>query len=140
MILHLTKALDFPYKIGYKYYEDVTMTRTFIEVPSFTKRWYDLGFDDDDLMELQKMLLKDPEAGDIMQGTGGLRKVRFAFEGRGKSGSVRVCYVDFEEFTVIYLITVYSKKEKDNLTDREKAVLKALVKQLKTEAAERRKE
>ena len=115
------------------------MIRTFIEVPSFTKRWYDLGFDDDDLMELQKMLLKNPEAGDIMQGTGGLMKVRFAFEGRGKSGSVRVCYVDFEEYTVIYLITVYAKKEKDNLTDKEKAVLKVLVKQLKEEAAERRK-
>ena len=116
------------------------MIRTFVEVPSFTKRWSDLGFDDDDdLMELQKMLLKNPEAGDIMQGTGGLRKVRFAFEGRGKSGSVRVCYVDFEEYTVIYLITAYAKKEKDNLTDKEKAVLKVLVKQLKEEAAERRK-
>ncbi|MGI6081056.1 MAG: type II toxin-antitoxin system RelE/ParE family toxin [Candidatus Avilachnospira sp.] len=115
------------------------MIRTFVEVPSFTKRWSDLGFDDDDLMERQKMLLKNPEAGDIMQGTGGLRKVRFAFEGRGKSGSVRVCYVDFEEYTVIYLITAYAKKEKDNLTDKEKAVLKVLVKQLKEEAAERRK-
>ena len=116
------------------------MIRTFVEVPSFTKRWSDLGFDDDDdLMELQKMLLKNPEAGDIMQGTGGLRKVRFAFEGRGKSGSVRVCYVDFEEYTVIYLITAYAKKEKDNLTDKEKAVVKVLVKQLKEEAAERRK-
>ena len=115
------------------------MIRTFIEVPMFTKRWHDLGFDDDDLMELQKMLLKNPDAGDIMQGTGGLRKVRFAFAGRGKSGSVRVCYVDFDEFTVTYLITVYSKKEKDNLTDKEKVVLKALVKQLKSEAAERRK-
>ena len=115
------------------------MVRTFIEVPSFTKRWSDLGFDDDDLLELQKLLLKNPEAGDLMQGTGGLRKVRFAFEGRGKSGSVRVCYVDFEEYTVIYLITVYAKKEKDNLTDKERAVLKTLVKQLKVEAAERRK-
>ena len=56
------------------------MIRKFVEVPSFTKRWSDLGFDDDDLMELQKMLLKNPEAGDIMQGTGGLRKVRVAFE------------------------------------------------------------
>lgn len=115
------------------------MIRTFIEVPMFTKRWHDLGFNDDDLMELQKMLLKNPDAGDIMQGTGGLRKVRFAFAGRGKSGSVRVCYVDFEEYTLIYLITVYSKNEKDNLTDKEKVVLKALVKQLKSEAAERRK-
>ena len=85
------------------------------------------------------MLLKNPEAGDIMQGTGGLRKVRFASEGQGKSGSVSVCYVDFEKFTVIYLITVNAKKEKDNLTDKEKAVLKVLVKQLRAEAAERRK-
>ena len=47
--------------------------------------------------------------------------------------------MDFEEYTVIYLITAYAKKEKDNLTDKEKAVLKVLVKQLKEEAAERRK-
>ena len=47
-----------------------------------------------------------------MQGTGGLRKMRFAFEGAGKSGSVRECYVDFVIHETVYLITVYPKNKK----------------------------
>ncbi|WP_232502095.1 addiction module toxin RelE [Treponema vincentii] len=74
------------------------MRREFIETPSFTKRWFALGFNDDDLAELQQFLIKNPEAGDVMIGTGGLKKIRFAFQGRGKSGSARVCYVDFATF------------------------------------------
>ena len=53
------------------------MTRTFIEVPLFTKRWKEIGLDDNDLHSLQIMLLKDPESGPVMEGTGGIRKVRF---------------------------------------------------------------
>ena len=63
------------------------MKREFIETPSFTKRWFALGFNDDDLAELQQFLIKNPNAGDMMVGTGGLRKLRFAFEDKGKSGS-----------------------------------------------------
>ena len=58
------------------------MKRESIETPSFTKKWFALGFTDDDLAELQQFLLKNPEAGDIMVGTGGLKKIRFAFQGR----------------------------------------------------------
>ena len=57
------------------------------------------------------MLLKDPVSGPIMEGTGGIRKVRFPLQNRGKSGSVRVCYTDFAEYEVIYLITAFQKKE-----------------------------
>lgn len=110
------------------------MLRSFIELPLFTKRWHELGFNDDDMFRLQDILLKNPEAGVIMQGTGGIRKVRFAFENRGKSGSVRVCYVDFATYTVIYLITAFSKDEQENLTHEQKNVLKKLVKTLKDEA------
>ena len=53
----------------------------------------------------------------MMVGTGGLRKLRFAFKGKGKSGSARVCYVDFAAFEKDYLIQVFSKDEKPNLTD-----------------------
>ena len=60
------------------------MTRTFIEVPLFTKRWKEIGLDDEELQVLQIMLLKDPESGPIMEGTGGIRKVRFPIENRGK--------------------------------------------------------
>ena len=75
-----------------------------------------------------------------MEGTGGIRKVRFPLEHRGKSGSVRVCYTDFAEYEVTYLITAFTKNEQDNLTDEEKKVLKKLVKSLKDEAAKNREE
>lgn len=86
----------------------------------FTKRWKEIGLDDDKLQLLQIMLLKDPESGPIMEGTGGIRKVRFPLENKGKSGSVRVCYTDFSEYEVIYLITAFEKKDQENLTVEEK--------------------
>ena len=111
------------------------MKRIFIETPSFTKRWFALGFTEDDLAELQQFLIKNPDAGNIMVGTGGLRKIRFAFEGRGKSGSARVCYVDFAAFEKNYLIQVFSKDEKQNLTDAEKKEVKKAISILKAETA-----
>ena len=112
------------------------MTRTFIEVPLFTKRWKEIGLNDSELRSLQIMLLKDPESGPVMEGTGGIRKVRFPLENRGKS--VRICYTDFAEYEVIYLITAFEKKEQENLSTEEKSVLKKLVKSLKGEAAKNR--
>ena len=84
------------------------------------------------------MLLKNPESGPVMEGTGGIRKVRFPVKNRGKSGSVRVCYTDFAEYEIIYLITAFEKKDQENLTDDEKNVLKKLVKALKEEASKSR--
>ncbi len=78
----------------------------------------------DDLRSLQIILLKDPKSGPVIEGTGGIRKVRFALENRGKSGSVRVCYTDFEEYEVTYLITAFTKSDQENLTNEEKNVLK----------------
>ena len=115
------------------------MTRTFIEVPLFTKRWKEIGLGDEELKTLQIMLLKDPESGPIMEGTGGIRKVRFPVENKGKSRSVRVCYTDFAEYEVIYLITAFAKKEQENLTSDEKTVLRKLVKSLKEEAKKNRR-
>ncbi len=114
------------------------MTRTFIEVPLFTKRWLEIGLADDDLIQLQIMLLKDPESGPVIEGTGGIRKVRFPLENRGKSGSVRVCYTDFADYEVTYLITAFTKKEQENLTDDEKKVLRKLVKSLRDAERDRR--
>ncbi len=89
-------------------------------LPEFDRCWKSMGLDDNNLCRLQEELLLDPEKGDVMQGTGGLRKMRFAFEGKGKSGSVRVCYVDFAAYESIYLITAYPKSEKDNLSKAER--------------------
>ena len=115
------------------------MTRTFIEVPLFSRRWKEIGLGEDELQALQIMLLKDPESGPVMEGTGGIRNVRFPMKNRGKSGSVRVCYTDFAEYEITYLITAFEKKEQENLTDDEKIVLKKLVKALKEEASKTRR-
>ena len=109
------------------------MLRTFIEVPLFTKRWKEIGLNDDDLLVLQIMLLKDPASGPVMEGTGGIRKVRFPIDNRGKSGSVRVIYVDFEVYERIYLITAFQKADQGNLSKAERNDLKKLVEFLELE-------
>ena len=96
-------------------------------MPIFDKQWRAMGLDDNDLQALQIELLKDPQIGSVIQGTGKLRKMRFAFPNRGKSGSSRVLYVDFVLAETIYLIFAYSKNEKDNLTDEERNNIKKMI-------------
>lgn len=103
------------------------MKRTFVELPIFQKRWDELGLNDKDLRNLQEKLLDDPKIGAVMQGTGGVRKMRFAFEHHGKSGGVRVIYVDFEVYEKIYLITAYTKSKKENLTKEERNEIHDLI-------------
>ena len=90
----------------------------------FTRSWAALGFNDEDLRRLENQLLQNPKIGAVIQGTGKMRKMRFAFEGRGKSGSTRVCYVDFEIKETIYLLAVFAKNELENLTKEERNHLK----------------
>jgi hypothetical protein len=106
------------------------MTREFIMLPEFDKQWTAMGFTDKDLQSLQEELTLDSTKGALMRGTGGLRKIRVAFENRGKSGSARVCYVDFATYERIYLITAYPKSEKDNLSKEEQNAVKGLIKVL----------
>ena len=103
------------------------MTRIFVELPAFRKEWKSMGLSDNDLRRLQEELLADPKVGKVMRETGGVRKMRFAFEAQGKSGSVRVIYVDFEIYEKLYLLTAYPKNEKDNLSKAERNTLKQLV-------------
>lgn len=103
------------------------MTRTFVELPIFRSRWKELGLNDDDLRRLQEELFADPKVGAVMKGTGGVRKMRFAFEQRGKSGSLRVIYVDFEVYEKIFLITAYPKSEKDNLSEAERNEIRQMI-------------
>lgn len=90
-------------------------------------KWKALGLTDDDLLRLELDLLADPKLGPVIKGTGGVRKVRFAFENRGKSGSIRVIYIDFEVYEKIFLLTAYAKADQDNLTKGERNDLKGLV-------------
>ena len=107
------------------------MKRTFIEVPIFTNRWKELGLNDENLRELETILLENPKAGDAIQGTGGIRKIRIPVGNTGKRGGGRVIYVDIEIKETIYFINVYAKNEKDDLTEDEKKAFKAVVKVLK---------
>ena len=95
-----------------------------------------MGLDDHDLKRLQEELLADPKVGAVMRGTGGVRKMRFAFEQKGKSGSVRVIYVDFEVYEKIFLITAYPKNEKDNLTDSERNEIRQMIHALEEQLKE----
>lgn len=103
----------------------------FIETPTFTKQIKGLATDDE-LMKLQVELIAQPDKGDLIEGTGGLRKVRMATGGQGKSSSVRVIYF-LATVEVIYLVLAYPKNVKDNLTGAEKAELKKLIKLLQNE-------
>lgn len=103
------------------------MRRTFIQTTEFSKNWERLGFTDDDLRFLELEILKNPKIGPVIRGTGKLRKMRFAFENKGKSGSARVCYVDYTVLETVYLITVYPKSEKENLTKAERNSIKKMI-------------
>ena len=109
------------------------MTRIFVALPTFRTVWKELGLTDRDLRRLQEDLLANPKAGNVMQSTGGIRKMRFAFENRGKSGSIRVIYVDFETCGKLYLLTAYPKNVKDNLSKAERNDFKQLVEILEYE-------
>jgi hypothetical protein len=105
------------------------MTREFVMLPEFDRQWQKMGLGDNELRQLQETLLQNPKAGDVIRGTKGLRKIRIAFQGHGKSGSGRVAYVDFSGYETVYLITAYPKNEKDNLSKSERnAIAKMIVK------------
>lgn len=103
----------------------------FIETSIFTRQ-IQLIATDDELKALQCELIASPEKGDIIRGTGGLRKIRMATGNQGKSGSNRVIYF-LASRDVIYLVMAYPKNIKDSLSAAEKAVLKKLTQQLKHE-------
>ena len=106
------------------------MTRTFIQTREFSKNWDRLGLDDEDLRRLEKLILENPQGAPVVSGTGKLRKLRFAINNMGKSGSTRVCYVNFLALETIYLVTVYPKNEKDNLTKEECNMIRNMIAEL----------
>ena len=111
-------------------FEKTKIQREFIHGKKFDEQWRALGLDDDDLKDLQNILLKNPKIGAVIQGTGRLRKMRYAFKNRGKSHSARVCYVDFEIYGKIFLVMVFAKNEMENLSQAEKNSIKILIERL----------
>lgn len=98
------------------------MKFSFAQVTAFAASWKRLRLADEDLQHLEAEISSNPEVGEVMKGTGGLRKLRFAPPSwrRGKRGSLRVCYIVFFAISTVYLLAVFAKSEKDNLSDEEK--------------------
>ena len=87
--------------------------RVFIESPIFSKLIANY-LDDDEYSHLQRNLLKSPRAGNLIRGSGGVRKVRWASRGKGKRGGIRVIYY-VPDGDSIWMLTVYSKGEADTI-------------------------
>jgi hypothetical protein len=113
----------------------------FIEAPLFTQLLPDFMIDDE-YRELQQHLSRDPEAGDMISGTGGFRKLRWAGTRRrkGKRGGLRLIYYYFLADSQIWLITVYDKDSMTDLSPAEKRVLKTAIERETRERARRRTE
>jgi mRNA-degrading endonuclease RelE of RelBE toxin-antitoxin system len=104
----------------------------FIEHPAFTRFIQD-WLKEDDYREFQLWLAENPDAGDVIPGMAGLRKVRMALPGRGKRGGARVLYLHFRCGETIFLVYAYTKGDVDDMpTDKRKAV-KQLVEEIKRE-------
>ena len=104
-------------------------TLVFIETSVFTRQIIEL-LDDDEYQALQTELMINPAKGDLIKEGGGIRKVRCAAKGKGKSGGIRVIYYWLCEDGQILMLLAYPKSAQDNLTDQQTAVLRNLVKDL----------
>lgn len=89
---------------------------------------------DEDMHRLEDELLENPEAGDVEDNAGGIRKVRVRIGQRGKSGSARVVYLYVEREAKLYLILAFPKNVQGALTQAQKKVIRALAAQLKRES------
>lgn len=96
------------------------------ETPEYVRRAEKL-LSDDERRDLLSYLAAHPRAGDLMEGTGGVRKLRWARGGRGKSGGVRVIYYFHSATLPLYLLTLFAKNERANLSRAERNALAELV-------------
>ena len=108
----------------------ISVMQTVVETPTFTRQ-ADKLLSEDERRGLIDFLAEHPMAGDLIPGTGGVRKLRFAASGRGKRGGARVICYYLDEKTPIYMLLVYGKAAKIDLTPDEKRAVSALVAALK---------
>lgn len=94
--------------------------------------------DDIERAELVAYLAYNPKAGDVIPGSGGVRKVRWGLEGRGKRGGARVVFFYHDMEMPLYLLTAYAKNERENLSQSETNTLKKLTQILVETHARRR--
>ncbi len=97
-----------------------------VELPEFIKRARKLGLSDEDREAIIDLIASNPDAGDEISGTGGMRKIRIAGKGKGKSGGYRVITFFSGVDIPVFLITIYEKNQKESISDAEKNVMKSL--------------
>jgi len=97
-----------------------------VETTIFTRLIQELMCDDDYRL-LQEALIRRPDAGDLIRGSGGLRKVRWKLEGTGKSGGIRVIYYWVTADDEIRMVYAFKKAQQENLTQKQLAALKQIV-------------
>jgi len=109
--------------------------RCIVETRNFSKVIDDLldgkGLLHEDFDEFKQQLSENPEEGDVISGTGGIRKTRLKSSSKGKSGGFRVCYFDNKESEELFLLLIYPKNKQENLTAEEKKALKEFVNVIK---------
>ena len=98
----------------------------FVETPIFTKELRS-AIDDDDYQALQTALLLRPEQGRLIPGTGGLRKIRWAGKGHGRSGGYRIIYYWDKASETVYMLYLYAKNRQENLTPQQAKLPSRLV-------------
>lgn len=98
----------------------------FVETSVFTRQVLAL-LDDDELAALQVQLSRAPRSGAVIPGTGGLRKVRWSCQGRGKRGGVRVIYYHFDQRGQIAMLLIYDKSAADDMSPVQKRLLRTVV-------------
>lgn len=103
-------------------------TAVFVETSYFT-HWISKYLNDEEYGELQQYLMENPEAGKIISNSSGMRKLRWSRQGMGKSGGIRVIYYWAKTREQIYMLTAYSKSERENI---DAATLAKIAKQLET--------
>jgi hypothetical protein len=102
---------------------------TIAETSSYTRMAEKL-FSEEERNGVVDFLAENPKAGDLMEGTGGIRKLRWRRNHKGSRGGVRVIYYFHNETMPLYLLTLFGKGEKENLTKAERNALASLVKLL----------
>jgi len=107
---------------------------SFFQLDEFVDAWKALGFDqEEDIWALEISIMANPESGEVIPGTGGLRKLRFgkSHQKLGKRKGVRVCYVHFKEHGTVLLVVAYGKNKKVDLTQDEKKSIQEYIKRSK---------
>ena len=100
----------------------------FVETPVFTRALLSL-LSDDEYRSLQLALMLRPDAGDLIPGSGGLRKFRWSLSGKGKRGGTRLIYYWRRGGEVIYMLFIYAKNRQEDLTPEQLKTLRKLVKE-----------